>query len=55
VARPESAKVFGGRVFVGVASSVGSDAGESVKELAILDLARVEEELVPGPGGKQTR
>jgi hypothetical protein len=53
VPRPESAKVFGGRVFIGVASPAGSDAGEAVRNLAILDITRVEEELAPRLGRKE--
>lgn len=50
--RPEFAWVFGGRVFIGVASSPGSHAGGSVKELAILDLTRIEE-LAPQKGQQE--
>jgi len=53
VPHPEWAKVFGGRVFVGGAAAPGAGAGASVKELSILDVARVEE-LAP-PKGKQER
>jgi hypothetical protein len=52
VPRPEFAWVFGGRVFIGVASSPGSHAGGSVKELAILDLTRIEE-LAPQKGQQE--
>jgi len=53
VPRPEWAKVFGGRVFIGVAAAPGAGAGAAVKGLAILDVARIEE-LAP-PKGKPER
>jgi hypothetical protein len=53
VPRPESVKVFGGRVFIGGAAAPGAAPGKSVKQLAILDLARIEE-LTP-PEGKPER
>jgi hypothetical protein len=43
VPHPEFAWVFGGRVFVGLASRNGGGRQERVKELSILHLTRIED------------
>ncbi|MBI2926419.1 MAG: hypothetical protein HYY24_12060 [Verrucomicrobia bacterium] len=47
VPHPEFAWVFGGRVYIGMASKPGSALDGLVKELSILHVTRIEELALP--------